>query len=376
MTHPGMSEVDSDVYARRREAALGSVVWWERAPGAAYSFRPLEIERLGQLPAPAEGPFANAPESLDDGAFAYGMDAEGRVRVELEGTSFPEKNYEVFVLEDEGETHIYRYNYSSLKTLMTETTLTHDGGVRPVKAVITSPSGEATETYRYEDGRVVQIEFDNPGQGDQRVQGTFLVDYDPVGVRQIRQQYTTGYERVVFTRPNKVARANDLKAVEGALLRAIPGVVARVGNQLDTDANPIVAVALAYSADGSTLPPLLGVLTQSERDAIRDDTDEPWDWWNPAEYDHFDVESLELHLQSSVESACNRLNQSAPLAEIREMLVRVSSRLNQLVGAVRSAPYVVYATDLEGGHVWENLSTGLQAEAWHELESSGLVPTT
>lgn len=365
-----MPNSDLDIYHHRKSKAQESVAWWNVAPGEAYSILPLEIERLGCSPKAAQGPLSDPPCELKEGEHAYGFGADGRIRIRLSGTSFPDKCYETFVLDDGENTRIYRYSYSDHKPLQSETTVLYDQDGRVVEAITTNEQGEGTEKYIYEGERVTRIEFDKPGHGDERFQGAFVVEYDDGEIREIRQRYTNGHERVVYTRPEEIKLSRELSIVEDALHRAVP----RVLTSVESDIGHAVAVALAYSFAGPPLPPLLGVVTKQERDALRAKFQEPWDWWNPAEYKHFDVPALDLYLSPSVRSACDRVNRSSAHEDVREMLNRAASRLNQLPWkSILGNPLVVYATDLEGTDVWENLASALPEERLQALEAEGLL---
>lgn len=373
MTLASTSDSDLDLYQRRRTEALGTVAWWMQSAGPAFSIVPLEIERLGRSPTVStEGPLSTPPSSLGQEEYAYGFDPEGRIRVQFRGTSFPDKHYETFVLDEAGiGARLSYYSYSADKPLISETAVSYDDAGRVAETLITYATRTTTETYVYDDDRLVEIAFADVPSGDESTAGKFVAEYDGGTLSALHQRYANGYERTVYTQKRKASISHHRTLVEESLLRAVPPAVRR-GSAPEI---PIVGIALAYSAAGPMLPPLVGVLTEPERDALLDRSATAWGWWNPAEYDVFDQPALDLDLSPDATAACDRLNEGASSGQIREVLNRVAHRLNEMDwhDVLGSTP-VVYATDLEGAEIWENLATALSSERLQALSDAGLLP--
>ncbi len=141
------------------------------------------------------------------------------------------------------------------------------------------------------------------------------------------------------------------------LVALVPAMIGRLAV-----GEPIYAVVMAYDGEEPGVP-ILGVGLASERAAWQQayGEDARWYLWNPAEYQHFDVDALAV--SAGFEGAG------------REVLNQVAKLLNRIDWsdyAVMTDDFVVFATDLEGGDVVENFEMSLTPEQLEAVLRLGL----
>ena len=124
------------------------------------------------------------------------------------------------------------------------------------------------------------------------------------------------------------------------------------------------------------MPPVVGVATVAEFETLRAERLDPWDWWNPAEYDHFDTPATEPDLDPFVRGLCQAVSSHKKArAPVVSMLNRVAQRINALPWTAGSEPgTVAFATDLEGADVWRNMGEALAPTQARVLQASGALP--
>ena len=365
MLDPSMDSAD---YARLRATADRDVASWSRGSGPTGSPLPLAAERGGEAPGrlTAEG-LADRPAALADGEVALGLRADGQTAVMLRGTSFSDRAYETFVTEEPGGVRLDAFDYGTPRERLSETRIAIDGG-RPARAVIRTAEGEDAETYRYDGDRLARVEVVTAEPDGTRTTATLVVDYTPTReVASVRTVYDDGYEATTYTRSVQPDLTDLLAAVEDGLVAAVQPSAERALAATTADA---FALALAYSFEGPPLPPLLGVLTAAEHDALAAASNDPWDAWNPAEYRLFDVPETEIDLSPALDAACDAVNDAvsseADERAVVAMLNQVAARLNALPWGV-----AVFATDLEGADAAANLAAAVSPERLASLRDAG-----
>ena len=235
------------------------------------------------------------------------------------------------------------------------------------------------ERYIYEDGKLVGIEVSttrfpgtkNASHDAYREELTYdefarlagIVAVFPAG----SNAYPKGRSVPVYRRPKKSETIESLGAiVEERLVELIPRVVAAARIR-----QPVYCLVLGYGAE-KPLPPALGLGLESERQAWLKQygTKSGEVLWNPEEYTHAFLPSLELG-GAELTKACDLLNleiqRKKKYSAVQHLLNRVAARLMQRDWSKHLKPtsdFVVVASDIEGQN---DLPANIKASAGQEV---------
>lgn len=152
-------------YAKLKAEAEARVVRWEWASFAARSYKPAHLE----ISKTVKGkPLAAEPVPPVGGSHGYGLDAEGRVVIELQQTSFPGRYYETFFVHEPDGIASFHFSYDEPKRwINAEWLAIGDAGVTELHSVYARGNAISTIYERDELGRVVRARRsgDNPPYG-------------------------------------------------------------------------------------------------------------------------------------------------------------------------------------------------------------------
>lgn len=343
-TQPGTASTPSIVTGAPPRVKAGTLlgVRWEWYSDEVEDLRPYWHERHRS---PRGERLAQRPDGSVH-VVGYGYDERGRVAVRQERSGFLDgritleatRRYGDGVVEEtavDGDgvrvyEHRYRYRDGLLWTFES-----------------TARYGDSREEYTYSGGRLTSIAVTHNGRPYQQI----AVQHDGSGTLQrIRTTWLQGrpHTEVTYRRPPAGFTLDEqARRVAAMLEERVPQAVARAGI-----AEPAYCLALAY--DDVSCVPVLGLGLESERRPGEDP-------WNPAEFEHFDIEASALH-DPVFRDEADLFDQEIALAgewhRIRDLLLDVARELDgydwPAVVPV-TADFLVYPVDLEGADRDRNL---------------------
>jgi len=342
-----------DQYDDLAASCSAQVAQWVWTDGPHCEQEPLFWVRRGKRP----GGRIEPPDTPTSGHFVTGLDAKGRVHIVRQFRELG--HYEtVFLYAGDGR-HVLRFDVIESETRqqagrLVSIALHHfsEGRLTRVESV-GARAAPKTERFRYDGIRLAAVDASR----DESPLLEERIEYDDLGeLDRVTKVWPNGRERVQFSRP-KAKRS--IKALFGIVVdRIVEEAVLRI-RRLE-ESGPFFALCLAYApGEVDVLPPLLGLGTAAElkrwdasADALR---------WNPAEYGLFDVGALALdapELRAACE-AFERQRRGKGFAMTRELLLEAARRLGALDWSPHLAvtpDFCVFAVDLEGAHLQENLA--------------------
>jgi hypothetical protein len=343
---------------RECEAAVAS---WEWGTLYLHDYRPHYALRWGFRP-PRKLP--KAPKKLAS-AREYGLDGEGRLRVERKYRDASTVSAEVFYVPRDGAVDDYRFGEGANG----EGGSYELAGGKIARWEQPGAAGAQSESYVWDGDRVTRVEHSEPS-GRQRV---FEIDYDATGaVSRVRSPHPSGETTVVFEAPTP-GLPELLAAMKQQLSDAVVAVLQDVACN-----EPAYCLALVYSADYYMLPPEIGLGLERERSA----------WvaagqqdriWSPEDWSPF--------------AAANRLQDTPSLADLGRaigdhlrsegseepaigLLVEVAKQLAgpSLEGVLDTTDnFVVCALSVEGGLNHQSLKS-IPRRLQTKLRKAGLIP--
>jgi hypothetical protein len=361
-------------YASIKAKCEAAVVRWRWATFSMHSYEPayFEINKFtrGKW-------FAEEPEAKEN-VYAYGYDAEGRVVVLREYSSFPGEYSETFyrhepkgimaiTFERDPEKNWERVEWFSL----------HDGDV-VANDSIASTQNTQSGRYQYNDkGQMVRADFRciNPPSLD--IADSRDLEYDEKG--KISRIYWNTYDglRVLdFSRPT---HKMTLKALKPQLLEGLTAAVIKAIKRLKIK-DEVYVIALRYisACYEQLLPPVVGINTVSERTRLfKEHREYPFDAiWNPAEWKWGE---LDLQLSPELQAACTAANQDIWQNERENEALRlyaeVANRLQPTdLPLQTSDDYVAVVVMTEPGDYAGQVSQNLRAPYRKKLQKAGWLP--
>jgi hypothetical protein len=143
----------------------------------------------------------------------------------------------------------------------------------------------------------------------------------------------------------------------------------------------VYCLVLAYDVE-VPLPPLIGFGLESERSkCIKESKDRAaYIIWNPAEFEHFDIEELQINDPETLKLCddwLKSLKEGVVVDKARKLLIRISMKLNNVKWEnylKATDDFLVFPVDLEGADLEENLGQILSKESFQELRDNRLIP--
>lgn len=356
---------------------------WSRLLSRWQDPRPLaaerEGERLGRLTrARTQGRFRDQDQ--------VGLDAAGRVVIVRNHDGAGGLSMEHFLVRhfDRIEAAAFEPRGPSSPPSMSRLLWVVLGaGERPLEAHIYWPNGRvASEHYEYDDaGRLLRIRGTTESDPDYRDAGNTSTELTPtydergalIAVDQHQECAGQHDRRRVWRLPIDRQQLTSLtKAAEDGLVSRIADLVASC-----RPSEPLAAIGLLYDFE-SVVPPMLGVLTESERDNfIHDHRDDVAPYlWNPAEWRWFDAPDLSLsndpELLAVIEELVLEWHMTGDHQPGRKLLNRAARRLNEIDWPVPVvADFAVFASDLELVETPTNVRRALPAKRLRVLRRRG-----
>lgn len=301
-------------YAKLKKEAEARVVRWEWASFAARSYKPAHLE----ISKTAKGkPLDAEPVPPVGGSHGYGLDAEDRVVVELQQTSFPGRYYETFFVHEPDGIASFHFSYEEPKRWINAEWLeVGDAGVTEQHAVYARGNAISTSYERDERGRVVRARRsgDNPPYG--ALDDWRELEYDGDG--QLVRVYwcqPDGQRSLDFERASE---ATSLPTRWQELLRELSAAVLQTLRDRPPPGradDPLYTLAFFHTgaAYQHRLPPDVagGRLSACERLQRELGEEAPEAIWNPAEWIDDDGlgQELELALSPELAALCSSVNQ-------------------------------------------------------------------
>lgn len=301
-------------YAKLKAEAEAKVVRWEWASFAARSYKPAHLEiskTVKGKPLPAE------PQPPVGGSHGYGLDAEDKVVIELQQTSFPGRHYETFFVHEADGIASFHFSYDQPKRwINAEWLAIGDAGVTEQHAVFARGNAISTSYERDELGRVVRARRsgDNPPYG--ALDDWRELEYDDDG--QLVRVYwchpdgrrSLDFERATESTSLPVRWQELLRELSAAVLQAL-----RDNPPPGRPDDPLYTLAFFHTgaAYQHRLPPEIagGRLSQCARfhEELGEDALEAI--WNPAEWISDDGlgQELELPLSPELLALCTSVSQ-------------------------------------------------------------------
>lgn len=332
-----------DYVARKRRAELAALSWkW--ATGPLFSIVPFQAERSS---GPRARPLRSAP-ARKRGTFEFGFDADGRLTVMRQHAESRGAAYETFIDWDEGGATAVRYGYDPKYKVPSNAARLFIKDGRPTKYMLQGPRGTVTETYHYQDDRLVRIRLKPPGEAE----CVYHLKYDAEGLCAIDEGRARIFQRPARGRP-RPSLSDLLQAIEQQLYVLTPPAIRKAAER---QRSPVWCCALDFdgSLPGSCLPPELSLATVAERDAIlhKSRRDGSALVWRAAAFEGLGAAYYEdAKLAAACEQANTILERRDSDVAVCRLLVRLAKRLNELprsqFGDV-APEFVVYAYDRNG----------------------------
>lgn len=267
-------------------------------------------------------------------AAKLGMDAAGRTLVRqtyfvYEGTPYP---------HDE----LFHYADDFILSVRMVTAMAGEPQERGPIRVMETRDGRVTSlgfsTYHYREDGLLERAVHR--------YNTQTYTYDELGVLlSITTEKGTRYRR----KPKDTTMASAMKHIEELLLKEIPRVLARSAPE-----QPVCCVALVYSLTDEALPPLLGLMLESERDALLQKQDPCRAYWDPIEWSLFEDDRFALTSPQLI-IPCELANQMCveddSVEPVRKMLWRVVKALSAQVNALLTTSEHFVFMAVNGQHI-------------------------
>jgi hypothetical protein len=375
-----------DDYSRLKENAERQVQSWRWATSGMFAVEPLIFERHERR----RGRWLKQAPANQDGAYEYGFDTLGRVRLERQHVRFdgyPERRwfYESFFFYDVSKIDRFLYSYNTDKEAIAFARASVvDQRVSMVES--RAVRGVSRERYVWDGPHVVAVHVEHATvepSGEYlglKPHGSYWAEYDAKGLLDTltagssSQPSSGGKQRLIYKRPQPgVTLASLVSGVQPTLASA---VVDAIRNAAVSE--PAYCIALAWDpGQTSSLPPSLGVGLESYRSRLCNAGLQQQDEliWNPAEFDTW----IELPRESLTQH-CQQLNQYCSQRDNWSGAARMLNDISQTLSLRDWSPdlpitsdFFVYAIDLELVDLYRNVEKACPPNTLRSLRSRGLL---
>lgn len=352
-------EAEQHAYDRVASLCQPQVVRWAFADAMAWGWHPLCADE-GAVLAPM-----HAHER--DADYAYGFDAEGRVRVVRSHLRLWRRYPGSRPNED-----FVRYSGDTVEV--------SEFGPVQLKAV---------ETVALEEGRAVRIErFDHDKlyrwatlewDGERLTSFRWCVPQLKIDRRYDVQADGTRVptDPAPTPLPHGVTLESLAQTIRSRLLNIVPRVAKAAGIR-----EQVYSLALAYDGEGNgVLPPVLGFGLERERSKwIQRHGDKAVEsLWNPAEFEHYEKPHTQFN-DDELEQACRWYNDlmakrrsDAPARKLLNEVASDLARIDWKPVLATTDDFVVYAVDLEGGDLRKNMRQSVPPDRLARLRAAKLI---
>ena len=363
-------------YEARKSAAESQVVRWECWSGPAYDPKPYYFERALRSGVVKRGRQLDKPTTR---GCAYGFDAQGRVIIDQQPKSPDDPAFDEFFTYEKSGIESAAYRRDGKHALHYVTRQLHRNG-RPISTNVLDAGARNshTETYRYRDGRLSNIDVvSRIGDGEMNVK--FDLMYEPDGqLRAIRRHYDYIPQPFpIYWNPASGETLDSLtKAMHRMLIDLIPRTVAKAKIK-----EPAYCLALAYDVGDGEIPPILGVGLECERRKwmAAKGREAKSLVWNPRKFSRYKDGTLDFKgpdLEHESEKFLQMVLMKEALHIPQRLLNAVAADLNRRSwkGILPTTDdFIVCAIDLDGDDLKKNLKEGVPEKKLKLLKSRRLI---
>ena len=366
------------------------VVHWRWATGPRFQLDPFHAEKY-RLP---KGRWLAAEPAIDHYKYLHGFNSSGQVVVVRMMTELGVYTEEFFNHSDTIIESAYyssasgsdRHDPSGTRESVVVAQLELDEGV-PVRYEVRGTHKVAAADYINVGGRLVSEHLiaESLPTPDRYSDFMYQYHYDEMArldfIDCVFQNLATGeppIHYICYRRPKKGQSKRELAARVAALaVRAIPETLraAKIHDQ-------VFNLLIVYDNENMPLPPSLALGSESFRQRAREQHGKQarCEIWNPADYEHFNLPTLELKDPELLE-ACELLNQQMAESDNcqlgRRLLNSVAAQLQQRdwAGILQTTDdFVVSAVDLESqDDLRKNITKSVPPELIKRLKREGLL---
>ncbi|MCX7748252.1 MAG: hypothetical protein N2645_15400 [Clostridia bacterium] len=346
----------SSNYLNIKNKAESNVFKWEWATEPLYYPQPLYFERNKMKPGKKlKGP----PKDIELGMCQYGFDKDGCLLVIRKMSSIDDSYYENFFEYEDNCIYIYYFDCHKEKRLINVSIQSLENG-RVKTFEILVPGGWLTETYVYNDNKVIRIgeEIKDEYESSSCI---WDIKYDNKGlVKGITRLDGNLQENI-----NREIDLQDLKPIDSVIeilveniVKVIPDIVYdEVGN------NSIYCVAIVFDLESnSVFPPLLGVGLQNEREQWVKELDigEREIIWDPKEFQHFPIEISDQDTLKIVDELNRHIFDDIEL--IQNTSTKIIDKLTESImgGKIKTTDdFIIYTTSIESDDYTEDVKNSI-----------------
>lgn len=353
-----------------RADAEAKVTRWRYTTGPVYDPRPHYAERLGMLRVKH---LRKRPAKLD-GIYQYGFDDVGRLLIARRHGGIADQFYEELFEHQEERIDFVCIGLGESKVGIRGVVHLERG--RVVAYERTGATWKHEERYFYEDAHVTRIE--TKASNDNREMRVFELSWNGPSLQTIFERAQTGKLFPVYEalRPDEPRLEDLVPELTNLLVEHIPKVVAAAAIT-----EPAYCVALVYDAEGSILPPELGVGLERQRmQWIASKGNEVIHYvWSSADYERFDDGTLQIdnrRVYDVSKALLRSLHVKGTENPAIMLLARVAAKLNQFDWSAWlpvTDDFVVIPLSLEGGFRSAAVNVAIPAERRKVLRRKKLL---